>query len=101
MSKQYSVQQVNYQNSMNADDYDENVKLAAMVDQGYVIHTADVSSWPYITILWERDAPEPDPEPEPAPVPEVAPEPVAAAVPEPVATEPVPEPVQPDAPAEG
>lgn len=59
MAKEYRVMQLNYQNSMNADDYDEGSKLTALSDDGWEVHTADVSSWPYVTLLIERDKPEP------------------------------------------
>lgn len=58
--------QLNYQNSMNADDYDEGSKLTALSEDGWEVHTADVSSWPYVTLLIERDKPEPPKSPAPS-----------------------------------
>jgi hypothetical protein len=65
MAYEYTVQQLNYQHSYNADDYTEDSKLAEMTDQGWEVENSDVSSWPYVTILWrrEKDAPADKPVP--------------------------------------
>jgi len=67
MAKEYRVVQLNYQNSMNADDYDEGSKLTALSEDGWEVHTADVSSWPYVTLLVERDKPKPPAKADPKP----------------------------------
>jgi hypothetical protein len=55
MAKEYTVQELNYQHSANADSYSEDVKLAAMADAGWVPHSVDMGGFPIVHIFWQRD----------------------------------------------
>lgn len=58
---EYVVQQINYQDSGNADNHDPaGDAIKSMVKAGWEVHTADMSGFPYVRFLWQRAGSEPD-----------------------------------------